>query len=294
MTVKVALAQFVSADDIETNLAAIEAGIAEAAASGAQLVAFHELATTDYFCFERRNDERFKLAEPVPGPSTERIAKAADAHNIHVLFPLYEVAGDTRYNTATFIEPGRGLVGTYQKSHVPASRPRQDEIGAEENYYFSPGATGFKVWESSLGLRIGVLICYDRHFGEGARAYGLQDVDLVFTPTASYRKFIVETLWEAELQSMAFQNCFYVAGINKVGPVIGISEERAYPGRSVAVDPEGHVLVRADDQAGVHYFEVDPDEPRRVRDVLRFYEFRRPDFYGPLVERVKEVSEAKG
>lgn len=288
MAVRIALAQFESADDVATNLERVERKIAEAAEAGAQLVAFHELSTTDYFCFEDRNDARFDLAEPIPGPSTERVSRAADEHGISVLFPLYEAAGDVRYNTACLLEPGRGVVGTYQKSHVPASRARGDERGAEENYYFSPGTTGFRPLESALGLRIGVLICYDRHHPEGARAYGLQDVDIVFAPTASYRTFIIETLWEAELHAMAFQNSYYVAGINKVGPVVGIQQKgRRYPGRSVIMDPEGRMLERAGDQEGLIFADIDPEKPKRSREALRIFEYRRPDLYGILTEPVR-------
>lgn len=293
MTVKIALAQFVSSEEIDANLAKIESAIEEAAANGAKLIAFHELATTNYFCFENRNTDRFEMAEPIPGPSTDRIAKAADAHDIHVLFPLYEARNNTRYNTAAFIEPGKGVVGSYTKTHVPASRGRGNEGGAEENFYFTPGDTGFQVWDTGLGLRVGVLICYDRHHPEGARTYGLLDTDIVFVPTASYRKFITGELWEAELQSHAFQNSYYVAGINKVGPVVGIdATDRTYPGRSLVVDPEGVVVARADDQEGILYAEVDPDKPKSVRNVLRFFEYRGPDFYGKLVEPVRVGADA--
>lgn len=288
MSVKVGVAQFSSVDDVDSNVARIESSIADAAEQGIQLIAFHELATTDYFCFESRNTERFKLAEPIPGPSTERVAKVADKYDMHVIFPLYEQVGDARYNTAAYIEPGRGVVGTYRKTHVPASRAREHERGAEENFYFSPSDKGFEVWDSPLGIRIGVLICYDRHHAEGQRTYGLLDTDLLVVPTASYRKFIIEVLWEAELVSAAFQNSYYIAGINKVGPVVGIDgEQRSYPGRSLIIDPEGVVLARADDQEGIVSAEIDPGKPKQVREVLRFFEYRRPDLYGKLTEPVR-------
>jgi beta-ureidopropionase len=287
VAVKIACAQFVSSDDKEESLQRIEAKIAEAAAEGAQLVAFHELATTSYFCFDR-DPKYFSLAEPIPGPSTERVAKAAEKHGIHVMFPLYEQEGETRWNTATLIEPGKGVAGIYRKSHVPTSRAHSSgQKGADEAFFFDAGNTGFNVWESSLGLRIGVLICYDRHFPEGARSYGLQDVDLIFAPTASYRRFIIETLWEAELQSIAFQQGCYVAGINKVGPVYGAEGDNAFPGRSVIIDAEGKILARADDQEGLVMAEVDHDLAVKARETLRFMQYRRPDFYGALVEPVK-------
>ena len=292
MAVRIACAQFVSSDDKQESLERIESKIAQAADGGADLVAFHELATTSYFCFDR-DPKYLSLAEPIPGPSTERISAAAEKHNVHVMLPLYEQEGDTRWNTATLIEPGRGVVGIYRKSHVPTSRTHvSGQKGADEAYFFKAGDTGFRVWESSLGLRMGVLICYDRHFPEGARCYGLQDVDLIFAPTASYRRFIIETLWEAELQSMAFQQGCYVVGINKVGPVHGIDGDGSYPGRSVIIDAEGRILARADDQEGLVMADVDGDLAARSRETLRFLQYRRPDFYGPLVEPVRSPATA--
>ena len=286
MTIKVAMAQFASIDEVEANLTKIETTVGAAAALGAKLVAFHELATTNYFCFEHRNTKKFEQAEPIPGPSTDRICKAAADHGIHVIFPLYERANGIRYNTAAMIEPGEGVVGIYRKSCVPASRAHGKEGGAEENFYFSPGDTGYSVWETSLGLRIGILICYDRHHPEGQRAYGLQAADIVFVPTATYREFVTGVLWEAELQAMAFQNSYYVVGINKVGPVVAVEGKKRYPGRSLVVDPEGVIIERADDQEGLIVTDIDPAKPKQVRQVLRFFEYRRPDLYGSVVEPV--------
>jgi beta-ureidopropionase len=285
--IKVALGQFASTDDVDSNLNQIEAQIAEAAAAGAKLIAFHELATTTYFCFEDRNAARFDLAETIPGPSTERIEKAAAAHGMHVVFPLYEAVGDVRYNTATFIDTSAGLQMIYRKSHVPTSRPRKGQRGADEAWYFSPGDTGFNVWETSLGLNVGSVICYDRHFPEGPRTLGIKGAHIIFVPTASYRKFVIETMWEPGLQATAWSNSVYVAGINKVGPLTGPGLEGSYPGRSVFFDPEGVRLAIADDQDGILYADVDPDYVDDARTALNFYDYRRPDLYGELTEPVR-------
>jgi N-carbamoylputrescine amidase len=278
VTVRVALAQFAGVEDRSTNLARVEALIAEAADAGARIVAFHELATTPYFCYGR-DPKYLDWAEPVPGESTDRVSAAADEHGVHVLFPLYERDGDSTFNTAALIAPGEGVVGTYRKSHVPKSGDVADERGGDEDYYFQPGDTGFNVWSTPLGLKIGVLTCYDRHFPEAARAYGLQGANLIFVPTASYRKFIIETMWETELQTMAWQNTFYVAGINKVGPLYQGDPSKAYPGRSVIVSPGGEILARAGDQEGIITADVDPDAVDESRKHLRFYEYRRPELY---------------
>lgn len=284
MSVKVALAQFASEDTVEGNVDKIEAMIREAAASGAKLIAFHELATTHYFCFKERDPSWFDSAEPVPGPTTDRIAKVVEETGVSVLLPLYELEDGVRYNTAVLIEPGVGIVGKYQKSHVPASRPHGKQIGAEENWYFSPGHTGFVAWDSVTGLRIGTLICFDRHHPEGQRAYGVLGIDILFVPTASYRSFVTGPMWEAELMAAAFQNSYYVAGINKVGTVPFIDAEARYPGRSLLVDPEGVIVEKMDDQEGIAYVEVDRDRIPEVRGPLNFFAYRRPDLYESLTK----------
>ena len=283
MSVKVALAQFVGVEDRERNLRRIEELLAQAADQGAKLVAFHELSTTVYWCY-LRDDRYFDWAEPIPGPSTDRVSTAASKHGLHVVFPLFERAGPHAFNTAALIEPGNGVVQRYRKSHVPTSRQYADQRGGEESYYFTPGDTGFKVWKTSLGLDVGLLICYDRHFPEGARAYGLQGAHLVVVPTASYRKFIMGQLWELELQAMAWQNTYYVAGINKTGPVYGEKPDHVYPGRSLMVDPEGTIVARAAGEEGLITAEVDPASVAATKEYLRFYEYRRPELYGLLTE----------
>jgi predicted amidohydrolase len=283
MSTKTALAQFVGVEDRERNLQRIEELMARAADGGAQLVAFHELSTTPYWCY-LRDGRYFDWAEPIPGHSTDRVSKAAQKYGLHVVFPIFERAGEQTFNTAALIEPGKGVVQLYRKSHVPTSRQYADQRGGEESYYFTPGDTGFKVWKTDLGLNVGLLICYDRHFPEAARAYGLQGAHVVFVPTASYRKFIMESLWELELQAMAWQNTYYVAGINKVGPVYGESPDRVYPGRSVVVDPEGEIVARAGDEEGLIIAEIDPAKVEETKQYLRFYEYRRPELYGLLTE----------
>lgn len=284
MTVKVALAQFASEETVEANVDKMESLIREAGANGAKLIAFHELATTHYFCFKERDASWFDAAEPVPGPTTDRISKVVEETGVSVLLPLYELEDGVRYNTAVLIEPGVGIVGKYQKSHVPASRAHGKQVGAEENWYFSPGHTGFVAWDSVTGLRIGTLICFDRHHPEGQRAYGKLGIDILFVPTASYRSFITGPLWEAELMSAAFQNSYYVAGLNKVGKVPFIDADANYPGRSLLVDPEGVIVEKMDDQEGIAYVEVDKERPAAARGPLDFMSYRRPDLYESLTQ----------
>lgn len=278
---RIAVAQFTSVENRAESVSRVESLIAEAADTGAEIVAFHELATTPYFCYGR-DDRFFDWAEPIPGESTDRVSAAAKTHGIHVLFPLYERDGDKTFNTATLISPEEGVVAKYRKSHIPKSGDYEDEKGGDEDYYFERGDSGFNVWETPMGLRIGVLICYDRHFPEAARAYGLQGANLIFVPTASYRKFIIETMWELELQAMSWQNTYFVAGINKIGPLYQGDPSKSYPGRSVIVDPEGGILARAGDQEGLITADLDVETIEQKRQHLRFYEYRRPDLYEVL------------
>jgi beta-ureidopropionase len=283
MGVRTALAQFVGVEDREHNLQRIEALMAEAADRGVQLIAFHELSTTPYWCY-LRDDRYFDWAESIPGDSTDRVGKAAEKYGLHVIFPLFERDGRQTFNTAALIEPGRGVVQRYRKSHVPTSRQYGNERGGEEAYYFTPGDTGFRVWKTGLGLNIGILICYDRHFPEAARAYGLQDAHVLFVPTASYRKFIMESRWELELQAMAWQMTCYVAGINKVGPVYGEDADHVYPGRSFVADPEGRIVASAGGEEGLIIAEIDAAKVEETKRYLRFYEYRRPELYGLVTQ----------
>jgi len=285
---RIALAQFESVDDKAASLHGIVELMTQAAGGGAELIVFHEFATTSYFCLER-NKAYFSLAEPIPGPSSDKVSEAATRLGIHVVLPLYELAQGRRYDTAALIEPGVGVVECYRKTHTTYTGAHGGEAGGNEPFYFDRGDSGFHVWETQFGTRVGVLICFDRHFPECQRVLGLRGADLVVCPTASSRAFIVGELWEAELQSMAFQNTYYVAGVNKVGPVTPLREGRVYPGRSVVVDFEGRIIARADDSTGVIMADIDPEVARQARAALRFTESRRPDLYAPIVEPLGEV-----
>lgn len=285
VAIRIALAQFESSVEVEKNREKLVAAVEEAGARGANLVAFHELATTSYFCYDDERTEHFDLAEAIPGPSTDVMVDAAKRTGVSIVLPMYERDGSARFNTVVYIEPDVGIVAKYRKTHVPITTPEDGQKGADEAFYFSAGDTGFAVCEVPTGVRAGSLICFDRHFPEGARAYALQGVHVIFVPTASYRGFIVKELWEAELQTMAFQNGVYVAGINKVGEVVGdgVPEGARYPGRSLLIDPEGRIVAQADDQEGLLVVDLDTALCDRSREgALRFLERRRPSMYSSI------------
>lgn len=282
---KLAVAQFVSDTTVEGNRRKLVELAERAAEDGADLITFHEIANTHYFCYDEDETSHFDLAEPISGPTVTAMTEVADRHDLSIALPMYEADGEGRYNTVAYIEPGRGVVAKYRKTHVPITSADSGQKGANEAFYFSAGDTGFSVWDGPDGLRVGSLICFDRHFPEGARAYAVNQADLVVVPTASYRGFIIQDLWEAELQSMAFQNGFYVVGVNKVGPVVGegVPDGATYPGRSLVVSPEGKILCSMGGEEGVMMAEIDPSLPGRVRSgAMKFMERRRPEMYADV------------
>ncbi len=238
-----------------------------------------------YFCYER-NPAFFDLAEPIPGPAVNRMRKVAQETGSVLVYPLYENDGGTLYNTATVIGPDGELIGKYRKMSIPQilRRVGKGETPADERFYFQPGNLGFPVFDTPFGIKLGILICYDRHFPEAARTLGLEGAQLLLVPTATYREWIRE-VWEVELRGHAIANMFYVGGVNKVGSDIGGAPGRHYFGSAVFVDPRGNVIGRAGDtQDEILYAEIDPKVCDDVRDLWGFFKFRRPDAYGEVVK----------
>lgn len=286
---RIAIPQFVSSADPAVNRAKLVSLVEAAATAGADLIAFHELATTDYFCYDDRHTEHFALAEPVPGPSTRAVAAAAHDAGVSVILPLYEQGDGLRFNTVVYIDADTGIVGKYRKSHVPVLGTMAGQKGANEGFYFSPGTTGFVVPPLLAGLSVGTLVCYDRHFPEAGRAYVLAGVDVIFVPTASYRAAIVDEMWLTELQTLAFQNCVYVVGINKIGAVHGegVDADARYPGKSAAYDPHGHLLTQLGSSETIGYVDVDSEVRKHTQSgAFSVLAARRPELYGSLTEPV--------
>jgi N-carbamoylputrescine amidase len=252
--------------------------IGEAAARGAQIIALPELATSIYFPFEM-DPKHFALAEPIPGPSTEAICAATRKANAYVLFPLYEKVHDGElYNTAIFIGPNGAIVGTYRKMSIPLTK--MQTITGIEKFYFRPGNLGFPVWATDLGIRVGTVICFDRHFPEGPRCLGLAGCDLMFVPTATAAG---GAYWEIELQAHAVANCMWVAGINRVGQDVGGGPAQFY-GRSFFTSPGGEIAARlAGEQDAILHCTIDTTANAGMREEWGFFRDRRPDAYGALV-----------
>jgi N-carbamoylputrescine amidase len=278
MQAKAAVIQMNFSTDTEKNVAKGARLIKRAAKEGAEIICLPELATNVYFPFEI-DPKWLKVAEPVPGRSTETISAAAREANAYVLFPVYEKAQDGElYNTAVFIDPDGAIVGTYRKTSIPLMKIAV--ITGIEKYYFRPGNVGFPVWPTDTGVKVGTVICYDRHFPEGPRSLALAGCELMFVPTATAAG---ASIWELELQAHAVANNMWVAGVNRVGKDIGGGSTNFY-GRSFFTSPTGDVVARAGGRKDVIlHCEIDTEIGAQLRDEWGFFRDRRPDAYGALV-----------
>lgn len=275
---RAALVQMSFSDDTEKNVEKGARLIKQAASEGAQIICLPELATSVYFPFEL-DPKWLELAEPIPGPSTETICAAAREANAYVLFSLFEKAQDGElYNTAVFIDPDGTIVGSYRKIQIPLVK--MPVITGLEKYYFRPGNLGYPVWKTELGINVGTVICYDRHFPEGPRALALAGCDLMFVPTATAAG---ASIWELELQAHAVANLMWVGGVNRVGVDQGGGPTDFY-GRSFFASPPGEVVSNlGGEHDAILHQEIDTGISARLRDEWGFFRDRRPDAYGALV-----------
>jgi len=279
---RIAGVQFHGHRDREANVATAERMVREAASRGARIVCLPELFNTMYFCVELKQ-EYFDWAEPVPGPTTTRMGALAKELGIVLIAPVFERAADRRYfNTASVLGPDGAIIGKYRKSSIPFMDATQSpEPRGNEKYYFTPGDLGFPTFDTPFA-RIGILICYDRHFPEAARVLGLGGAEIVFVPTATTR--MTRYLWDVELRAHAIANAYYVCGVNKVGVDVGGST-RDHHGNSMIVNPKGEVMAEASATADdIVMADVDLSVLPALRSLWGYYRDRRPDQYGPVVE----------
>lgn len=286
---RIAAAQFVGNVDKEQNIQTGIRLVRQAAAQGAQVICLPELFSTMYFCVEER-PEYFEWAEPIPGPTIERMTEVARATGAVLICPIFERAGEKFYNTAAVVGPDGQVIGKYRKSSIPfMDRSRSTEPRGNEKFYFVPGDLGFPAFSTPFGARIGILICYDRHFPEAARILGLNGADIVFVPTATTG--MTRYLWDLELRAHAVTNIYYVCGVNKVGRDVGGSARNHF-GSSLIVTPRGDILAQAGDSRDeVITADLDLSVIPEMRALWGYYRDRRPDLYGPLtLERPEQGS----
>ena len=274
-TVRAALVQTNWTGDKESMIKAHEDYARSAAEQGAKIVCFQELFYGPYFC--QLQDARFyEYAESVPGPTVDRFAALAKELGIVMILPVYEQEQPgLLYNTAAVVDADGTYLGKYRKHHIPHVN------GFWEKFYFRPGNLGWPVFDTAVG-RVGVYICYDRHFPEGWRAPG--QAEIVFNPSATSRG-LSNYLWKLEQPASAVANEYYIGAINRVGVEAEYGDDDFY-GTSYFVDPEGRFVgdVASDAEPEVVVRDLDMDLIKVVRDRWAFYRDRRPDAYAPLVK----------
>jgi beta-ureidopropionase len=248
----------------------------EAKADGAQVICFQELFYGPYFC-QVQDAEYYAYTEEIPnGPTTQRFQSVARELGMVIVLPMYEVENSgTYYNTAAVIDADGTYLGKYRKHHIPQVK------GFWEKFYFRPGNLGYPVWDTAVG-KVGVYICYDRHFPEGWRALGMNGAEMVFNPSATSRG-LSAYLWKLEQPASAVANEYYIGAINRVG-VEPLGENDFY-GTTYFVDPEGKFVgdVADDHKPELVVRDLDLDLIKVVRDRWQFYRDRRPDSYETLV-----------
>lgn len=251
--------------------------VEDAAAQGVQMLCFQEIFTTPYFCAEQQT-RWYEAVEKVPdGKTVQMMQSVAKEKGMVLIVPIYEeeISG-IYYNTAAVIDADGKYLGKYRKTHIPHVAP-----GFWEKFYFRPGNLGYPCFDTAFA-RIGVYICYDRHFPEGARCLGLNGAEIIFNPSATVAG-LSEYLWKLEQPAHAVANGYFVGAINRVGTEAPWNIGEFY-GQSYFCDPRGQMLaVGTRDQDELIVADLDMDKIKEVRNTWQFYRDRRPDAYGAIV-----------
>ena len=248
--------------------------IDEAGEAGVQILGLQEIFNGPYFC-PSQDARWYGAAEPVPGPTVEALAPYAKKYEMVMIIPVYEQEQPgVYYNTAAVVDADGTYLGKYRKHHIPHTS------GFWEKYFFKPGNMGYPIFETRYA-KVGVYICYDRHFPEGARMLGMNGAEIVFNPSATV-KGLSQYLWKLEQPAHAVANGYFMACSNRVGTEAPWNIGEFY-GTSYFVDPRGNFLAEAsEDKDELITAELDLDMIDEVRRVWQFYRDRRPETYGKL------------
>ena len=288
--IRTALIQQSNGADLEANTAKLEANIRKAAAEGAQLVVLQELHNSLYFC-QTEDTGVFDLAEPIPGPSTERFGALAGELGIGLVTSLFERRAPGLYhNTAVVFERDGSLAGKYRKMHIP------DDPAYYEKFYFTPGDLGFEPIDTSVG-RLGVLVCWDQWYPEAARLMALRGADLLIYPTAigwessdaPDEKERQKNAWILSQRGHAVANGLPVVSVNRVGyepDPSGVTGGISFWGNSFVAGPQGEMLAEAGNEGeDLLLVDIDLQRSEAVRRIWPFLRDRRIDAYGNIVRR---------
>ncbi|MEM0954039.1 MAG: N-carbamoylputrescine amidase [Pseudomonadota bacterium] len=283
--VTVAATQMTCSWDIDDNLAKAEALVREAAAAGAQIILLQELFETPYFCIEQRGEHLALASERDNNPLIQRFQ--ALAQELSVVLPLswFEKAGTAYFNSLAMIDADGSVLGYYRKSHIP------NAIGYQEKTYFTPGDTGFRVWETRYA-RLGVAICWDQWFPEAARTMALNGAEILFYPTAIGSEPGAPELdsrhhWCRVMQGHAAANVMPVVASNRIGEEVATGDSElkmTFYGTSFVCDHTGDLVAQADSEsAGVHIASFDLDAIQAYRAQWGLFRDRRPELYGDIM-----------
>jgi N-carbamoylputrescine amidase len=279
-TIRAAITQTTWTGDKESMIAKHEQFARDAAADGAQIICFQELFYGPYFGIIE-DAKYYDYAEPADGPIVQRFAKLAKELKLVIVLPIYEEdMPGVYYNTAVVVDADGTILGKYRKHHIP----NLDRFW--EKFYFRPGNLGYPVFDTAVG-KVGVYICYDRHFPEGWRELGLNGAELVFNPSAT-KPGLSNRLWELEQPAAAAANQYFIAANNRIGTESDEFGDLAvtFYGSSYFVDPRGNYVgeVASQDQTEIVTRDLDLDLIREVRNNWQFYRDRRPESYTAVVK----------
>ena len=292
-TLKVALLQETDRGSRDANLDAIEAGLRDAAAAGAELVLLQELHNGSYFC-QRESVEEFDQAETIPGPGTERIGKLAEELQLVIVASLFEKRATGLYhNTAVVFDRSAAIAGKYRKMHIP------DDPAFYEKFYFTPGDLGFEPIATSVG-KLGVLVCWDQWYPEAARLMALAGADLLLYPTAigwdpnddQAEKDRQRDAWITVQRGHAVANGLPLLACNRTGhesDPSNVGSGITFWGSSFVAGPHGEFLAQAETQGrALLVVDIDLARSEHVRRIWPFLRDRRIDAYGDLLKRFRD------
>lgn len=275
--VTVAATQFASSPIAAENVARAESLVRAAADRGAQIIQLQELFETPYFCKDQRV-ELFDLARPAEShPTLARMQELARELEVVLPVSFFEAANNAYYNSLAVIDADGDILGLYRKSHIP------DGIGYQEKFYFNPGDTGFRVWDTAYA-RIGCGICWDQWFPECARSMALMGAEILFYPTAIGSEpndpdYSSADHWQRAMQGHAACNMVPVVASNRIGREDGSTCSLTFYGRSFIAGPRGEILTEAGDQEAILTAAFDFEALRRQRAGWGLFRDRRPDLY---------------
>jgi len=250
--------------------------IEKAGDSGVKILGLQEIFNGPYFC-PSQDARWYQAAEPVPGPTVERLAEFAKKFSMVMIVPIFEkVMRGVYYNSAAVLDADGAYLGKYRKMHIP------QVAGFWEKFFFKPGNLGYPVFQTRYA-NVGVYICYDRHFPEGARLLGLNGAEIVFNPSATVAG-LSQYLWKLEQPAHAVANGYFMACSNRVGEEAPWNIGKFY-GTSYFVNPRGQILTQAsEDKTELITADIDLDMIEEVRNTWQFYRDRRPETYEDMIE----------